>query len=298
MELRHIRYFMAAAEELNISRASRRLNVSQPAMSRLVHDLEDELGAPLFVRERFGLRLTAAGDRFLVYARQIQDLTAEAAQVIRNLPATSAALNIGFIASSLGSFLGDSLRCFRDSHPGIPVKIHELSPADQVVALRKRQIDLALIGNPCEGVLDEFEVRILFEMELQAVIPERHPLADRTKISLGELARENFIGYAEESFPGRNQTIITACKVAGFRPEIRHQAHSLVEVLAMIGAGSGVCLMPADVASLPHPNTVLLSVHEQLEPIRFAAAWRRNDERISLRQLLECLPDANDATRR
>lgn len=289
VELHHIRYFVAAAEELNISRASRRVHVSQPAMSRQIRDLEDELEAPLFVRLRFGLRLTAAGEKFLIYARQMLDICSEATRVIKKFPKAAAALNIGFIASSLGSFLGGTLRSFRERHPDILVKIHELSPAEQVVALRKRQIDLALLGNPCGAVMDEFAVRALFNLELRAVLPAQHALAGRQIINLRELAGDDFIGYNEQTFPGRNQTIANACAKARFRPTFRQHADSLVEVLAMIGSGVGVCLMPADVASLPHPNVAFVSVRQKLKPIQFSAAWRRDDERPMLKELLDCV---------
>ncbi|MEI6209870.1 MAG: LysR substrate-binding domain-containing protein [Desulfuromonadales bacterium] len=287
MELRHYRYFLAAAEELNISKASRRLNVSQPAMSRLIHDLEDELGSTLFNRERFGLSLTPAGEKLLVYARQILDLSNEALRALRNEPAAAPTIALGFIASSLGSFLGSALKSFRASHPEYTVKILELSPAEQGKALRKGQIDIALIGNPCGAVHDECETMVLYEMELEVVLPAGHHFAGKKRISLKDLQEEEFIGYSEESFPGRNQTIITACKVAGFIPHLKYQANSLVEVLAMIGAGTGVCLMPADVVSLPHPNSIFVPIREKLEPIRFTAAWRRGDERLIIKQLLE-----------
>jgi len=289
MELRHIRYFIAAAEELNISKASRRLNVSQPAMSRLIRDLESELGAQLFIRERFGLSLTTAGEKLLVYGRQILDICNEAQRVIGNLPEAGAALNIGFIASSLDPFLGEALRSFRELYPEMQVRIHELSPAEQAHALRKRLIDVALLGNPCGAVRDEFEVRNLFTLEEQAVIPAQHPLAGRKFIRVEELAGDDFIGYNEQSFPGRNKTIVDACMVGGFKPSFRYKTDSLVEVLAMIGSGAGVCLMPADVASLPHPHAVFIPVQEKLEPIQFSAAWRRDDERIPLRHLLDCI---------
>ncbi len=289
MELRHYRYFLAAAEELNISRASRRLNVSQPAMSRLIHDLEDELGSTLFTRERFGLALTPAGEKLLVYARQILDLSNEATRVLRNEPTAVPNIAIGFIASSLSSFLGSALKSFRVSYPDYTVKILELSPAEQGKALRKGQIDIALIGNPCGAVHDECETMVLYEMELEVVLPAGHRCAGRKRISLKDVQKEEFIGYREESFPGRNQTIITACKVAGFTPHLKYQANSLVEVLAMIGAGTGVCLMPADVASLPHPDSIFVPIREKLEPIRFTAAWRREDERPIIRQLLDRL---------
>jgi LysR family transcriptional regulator, benzoate and cis,cis-muconate-responsive activator of ben and cat genes len=293
MELRHYRYFLAAAEELNISKASRRLNVSQPAMSRLIRDLEDELGTPLFKRERFGLALTPSGEKLLTYARQILDLSNEAIRVIRNQPAITPGITIGFITSSLGSFLGVALRSFRDLHPDLMVTIHELSPADQVKALQKGQIDIALIGNPCGSVHDDFETCVLFEMPLGAVLPDGHRLAKRKRLSLKELEHDDFIGYSEESFTGRNQTIINACRVAGFKPSLKYQADSLVEVLTLIGAGTGVCLMPADVVSLPHPGTVYLPIREKLDQIRFTAAWRRDDERSLVDELITCLKDAN-----
>jgi len=287
MELRHIRYFTAAAEELNISRASRRLNVSQPAMSRLIHDLEAELGTVLFVRERFGLKLTTAGEKLLVYTHQILDITNEAVRVVGNMPGTDQALNIGFIALSIDSFLGAALRTFRDANPGVVVKIHELSPAAQVKALRKNQIDIALLDNPRGLVLDEFETTIIFEKQLMAVIPKTHHLAGRKRISLKELEKDEFIGYCEESFPGRNQAIVNACRVAGFKPYLRYQADSLVEVLAMIGSGAGVCLIPADVACMNHPGIKIITIRERLEPIRFTAAWRCDDERSIIGDLLE-----------
>lgn len=291
MELRHYRYFLAAAEELNISRASRRLNVSQPAMSRLIRDLEDELGAPLFKRERFGIALTPSGEKLLVYTRQILDLSNEAIRVLRNQPAQTPTISIGFITSSLGSFFGAALKSIRDAHPDLMVKIHELSPADQTKALHKGQIDIALIGNPCGSIHDEFETSVLFELALEAVLPAGHRLAKRKRLNLKELEQDDFIGYSDESFPGRNQTIINACRVAGFKPALKYHADSLVEVLTLIGADTGVCLMPADVISLPHPGTVFLPIREKLEPIRFTAAWRRNDDRPIVAELITCLKD-------
>lgn len=293
MELRHYRYFLAAAEELNISKASRRLNVSQPAMSRLIRDLEDELGMPLFKRERFGITLTPSGETFLSYARQILDLSNEATRVLRNQPAQNPTITIGFITSSLGSFFGAALKSIRDAHPDLMINIHELSPAEQAKALHKGQIDIALIGNPCGSVNDEFETSVLFELALEAVLPAGHRLAKRKRLNLKELEKDDFIGYSDGSFPGRNQTIINACRVAGFKPSLKYHADSLVEVLTLIGAGTGVCLMPADVISLPHPGTVLLPIRDKLEPIYFTAAWSRDDDRPIVAELITCLKNAH-----
>ncbi|SEM10083.1 DNA-binding transcriptional regulator, LysR family [Syntrophus gentianae] len=287
MELRHIRYFVAAAEELNISRASRRLNVSQPAMSHLIHDLEEELEAVLFVRERFGIRLTAAGEKFLVYAHQIIDLHNEAVRVVGNIPVSGNILNIGFVALPIISCLGAALRRFRESNPRMSVKIHELSPADQVRALRKKQIDVALFDNHGGVALDEFEKTALFEIHLIAVIPETHYLAGQKQISMKDLAKDEFIGYREDSYPKRNQAIISACLAAGgFKPDMHYHAASVVEVLAMIGSGAGVSLLPNDGSGISHPGVTLIAIKERLEPILFTAAWRRNYNRLIIDQLL------------
>jgi DNA-binding transcriptional LysR family regulator len=286
MELRHIRYFVAAAEELNISRASLRLNVSQPAVSRLIHDLEEELAAVLFVRERFGLRLTTAGEKFLAYAHQIIDLHNEAVRVVGNIPGSGNILNIGFVALPISSCLGAALRRFREMNPRMAVKVHELSPADQVAALRKKQIDIALFDNHGGVVLDEFEKTVLFEVHLIAVIPETHFLAGRKQISLKELAKDEFIGYREDSYPRRNQAIISACLAAGFKPDMHYHAGSVVEVLAMIGSGAGVSLLPKDVAVISHPGVTLIAIEERLEPIVYTAAWRRDYNRLIIDQLL------------
>jgi DNA-binding transcriptional LysR family regulator len=288
MELRHYRYFLAAAEELNISRASRRLNVSQPAMSRLIRDLECELGTPLFHRERFGVALTDAGKNLLIYARQILDISNEAVRVLQN-KTESQCITFGFITSSLGSFLGAALKAFHESFPKLTVEVRELSPAGQVTALRKGQIDIALVGNPFGSIQNEFKTVVLFEMQLEAVLPTTHQLAKMNEISLKVLEKEDFIGYREEYFPGRNQTIINACKLAGFKPLFAHQANSRVEILALIEAGSGVCLLPSDVVNLPHPNSIFIPLAEKIEPINFTAAWRKNDERPIVEILLELI---------
>jgi len=100
-------------------------------------------------------------------------------------------------------------------------------------------------------------------------------------------------GYSEESFPGSSQTIINACRMAGVNPSLKYQADSLMEVLTLIGAGTGICLMPADVISLPHPGTVFLPIKEKLDPIRFTAAWRRDNDRAVVDELITCFKDAN-----
>lgn len=292
MEMRHVRYFAAAAEEQNISKAARRLHVSQSAISRLIRDLEEELDTTLFIRERHGLSLTSAGDKLLVYAHQILRISDEAVTTIRGLSTASPSITIGFMASSAGLFFGSAIKAFAKTNPGIWIRFRELSPGDQLRLLRTRHIDIALIGNPSTTVAKEFTTTVLFEMEMMAVLPDTHPLARRKRIRLQELAHETFLGCNEEHYPGRNQTIAEACRLAGFTPVVGDQANSLLEVLTMVGTGRGVCLMPIDVVNLPHPGVVFLAVTDNLDLIRFTAAWRRDDDRPAVAQLVAALGHA------
>lgn len=182
---------------------------------------------------------------------------------------------------------GDKL--FFKNNPGVWIRFKELSPGAQIALLRKQQIDIALVGNPCGTVDEEFATKVLFEMEMRAVIPSSHPLAGRKCIGPKELTKDTFIGFNEENYPGRNHTIISACNVAGFNPDICGQVNSLLEVLTMVGTGRGVIAVPADVASLPHLGAVFVSVSEKIDPIRFTAAWRRDDNRQVISELIATL---------
>ena len=291
MELRHLRHFVAAAEELNLTRASQRLNISQPAVSRQIRELECELGAPLFVRQRFGLSLTPAGEKFFHSAQRILLDCDDAVRGFKEAASGRSELRIGFITTALSSFLGDALSRLNEDHPGLDVTVHEMPPGDQIRALRNRQIDIGFVGNPCDGLHAEFETCVVKDLRLQAALPALHRLSQRAEIVLEELKADNFIGYAEDKFPGRNRMINDACVVSGFHPKFAFKADSLMEAVGMIGMGKGVCLMPSDVVGLPHPNVVFIPLHDDLEPIHLAAAWLRTNTNTAIPKLLKCLLD-------
>src|SRR6185503_14597818 len=159
MELRHLRYFVTVAEELNISRASARLRISQPAVSRQLRDLEEELRVALFNREKHGLKLTPAGQAFLAHAR---DLLRRSGEAVKQMAAFNEqareTLTVGYIAPILSSTLTPALRSFSQAHPQAEIALREMSPAEQVKALRADRIDLALLGNPCAELDREFTI--------------------------------------------------------------------------------------------------------------------------------------------
>lgn len=289
MELRHLRYFVTVAEELNISRASARLRISQPAVSRQLRDLEEELRVSLFLREKHGLKLTPAGQSFLAHAR---DLLRRSGDAVKQMAAfgeqPKETLTVGYIAPVLSGVLTPALRRFSQARPHAEVALREMSPAEQVKALRAGRIDLALLGNPCPEVEREFLVTVLSRIPFAAVLPDNHLLALRKRIALAELEGESFIGFAEETFPGRNNTICTACQAAGFTPRFRHHVENLTALLALVAAGKGVTLAPAEVSQLAHPQAVFVPLKSPVSSVVSAAAQRKDDTNPLLKELLDC----------
>ncbi len=287
MELRHLRYFTAVAEELNFRRAAARLHVTQPALSRQIRDLEQELGVELIVRSTAGIALSPAGKAFLPDARRILQLSAESALSMRKFAACRhESLDIGYIAPALGSFLAGSLQIFSQRHPKVRVTLFELSPARQVEALRDGRLDIALLGYACADLSKEFDLFVIRRAPLCAVLPEGHSLAEEKKIRVADLARESFVGFSEDSFPGRNEAIAEVCRNEGFAPRFAAQADGLSSALAMIGSGSGVCLMPDEVEELPHRHTVFRPLAGKVA-IEFSAAVCVGEKRPLVRAILE-----------
>jgi DNA-binding transcriptional LysR family regulator len=277
MELRHLRYFVTVAEELNVSRASARLGISQPAVSRQLRDLEEELGVSLFLRTNSKLKLTAAGAAFLAHARDLLRRSKDAVNEMAAFrPKARRAINIGYLAPVLAT-LTPALRAFSAKHPDVEVGLREMAPGEQVQALRNRRIDLALPGNPCPELTDEFEVVVLQHIPFEVVLADNHLLALRKRVALIELKDETFIGFDEAAFPGRNDVICRACQQAGFTPRLRDRVESLSALLAKVAAGDGVTLTPREVGQLPHPGAVFIPLKPPGPSVASSAVFRKGE---------------------
>ncbi len=290
-----MRAFLVAAEEQSISRAARRLFVTQPAVSRLIRDMESQLGTKLFHRERRGLALTASGELLLPYARKILILYDEALQATAHESNAETTVNIGFIPASLDSFTAPMLRRLKEQCPWLQVQIHGMPPGEQIRSLRKSRIDLALVGTPCGTVMDEFETMVLRELPQRLILPSGHRLADQERVRLAEFRQDDFIGLSEDDFPGRNQMMQRACLRAGFAPKIVTQAGGLMSLLGMVGAGVGVGIVPSEVDSLPHPGVVFRQLADAVDAERFSVVWRRFDTSDAVRAVISALQGMREA---
>ncbi len=282
IEFRHLRYFVAVAEERNFTRAAARLHISQPTLGRQICDIESWLQVRLLNRVRGGLELTQAGQEFLEQATQLlngSDQLLAAMQHHSKRP-----LQIGYMASSLFGPVGEAIKRFQES---FPIHLVEASPGAQLELLRASKLDIAFIGHKRDKEPCDLAFHQLHDLELQAVLPSTHALADRSTVHLQELAGEPFVGLNEKLFPGRQTLIQDFCNQLGFSVEFAHIADGLVSLLALIGHGKGVSLIPADAATLPHPHAVFVPIKEKSVAIQFRAAVRRGKLRPEVRTLLK-----------
>lgn len=290
MELRHLRYFVAAAEAKSISRAAERLNISQPGVSRQIRNLEEELGVALFERNHRGLVATEPGQSALIQARHIlqtaEDLKLAMEGFRRPRPRS---IKVGFIATALPGFLAGAMRRFHRSHDDVCIEIHEKSPTDQQEALRTGALDLALLGSPCPELEREFRVEPILEIPMAVVLPDDHLLASRESLELAEIATEPFVSLHEKHFPGRPAMLAKLCQDAGFIPEVRQKAEGLQEMLGLVAGGAGVGVLPADVSSLPHPGVVFIRMQHPSLTLVSSAVWKSATENQDLLELVALL---------
>lgn len=248
MELRHLRYFIAVAEEGHITRAAGRLGIQQPPLSQQIRALETELDVQLFRRRPRGVELTQAGEALLTEARAVLDRAEHAASAARRAARGEAGrLGLGFTSSaSFHPLVPRIIREFRAASPLVSLTLDEAGTAELVEGLRAERIDAAFIRSPI-GPAADLTVHSLLEEEMVAALPGGHRLAARakTRLPLAGLESESFILYRRPLGPGLYDAIIVACQRAGFSPRIGQEAPRMLATLSLVAAGLGVTLIPA-----------------------------------------------------
>jgi len=285
MELRHLRYFVAAADALNISQAAKHLHVSQPPLSRQIRDLEQELGTALFDRAHKKLRLTPAGQYFLEEARKILSHAKRAARAAKAAGAGHAGeLTIGFLSPLGGLFLPEVLRSFRKKFPLVDVDLAEMVPREQLQALLDSQIDLAFVAAGEVQSASDFAFEPVMQVELQLALPPEHRLAELRKIPLAELDKERFIILKRSAAPATHDLLLRLCRSSGFEPNVVKQSDSARSILDLVAAGIGVSIVPEHFRRC-QSNLVLRQLTPKPPTIPLSMVWRKNDTSPTLESL-------------
>ena len=288
-DLRRLRYFVAVAEELHFGRAARRLNVSQPPLSVQIRTLEREIGTPLLIRTQRRVELTEAGRVLLEEARRLLD-QAEAAVVHARRAAEGAVgrLTIGFVSTVDYSILPPLVRRFRQKHPGIALKLLELTGDRQQALLQSGELDLGLSILPSPA--SSLTMRPVFREPLIAAVPANHPLAGRRRIALRSLAAEAFVQFPRELAPGLYDLAIAACQKAGFTPHLAQEAIQMQTILGLVAAGLGVALVPRCMSKLQRPDVRYLALDARGFEVETVSLWYSENRAPALAALIAELP--------
>ncbi len=243
MKLRHLEYFVAAAEDRNFTHAASRLNVSQPPFSKQIHDLEAELGIELFQRKQKGVALTLAGQSFLIDAKAIlQDCETAVHKAQRISRGEIGELAIGCLPPLTHGFLGRALELWRRTAKDIAVDCVEMDGKAQEVALLEGRIDLGLLMRGHRPLLELLRVQHLLDYPAMVALPRGHPLAERLAVPLALLHSEPLIGL-NRLCPSYNEWLRMACRREGFVPKLVKEAHAASSALAFVTAGFGLAVV-------------------------------------------------------
>jgi LysR family hca operon transcriptional activator len=270
MELRHLRYFTAVAAEGSFNRAAQRLHLTQPALSRQIRDLEDELGVPLFVRGNNAITLTAAGEIFFEEAREILARATRAVERVRG-EAGGGTLRVGYAPSLTAGILPAVLEKFCSRTPRVRVELSDLSTMEMLEQAGQGRLDLVLtvrLDRPGARALQWTEVR---RLPLVAVMPRTHPLARLQRVPPRRLKDEPFAGYARAEYPEFWVQMRAAFKPFGFVPRAGVMADGISSLLAALQAGQNIAVLPVSVTPLLPPSLVFRPFSPALPPIPVVA---------------------------
>ncbi len=277
MELRHLRYFVAVAEELHLGRAAERLRIAQPPLSRQIRDLEREVGTPLFERVPRGVELTPAGRAFLPEAR-LTLAQAERAQrtARRAAQGETGRLRVGFVETAAdAAVLPDVLGFFRMHLPDVGVSLFEMDALQQAEALRTERIDLGILHSLPTDAAQWLRVEPVYDDPIVAAVPQTHALAGRARLTLKELATESFVLFPRPTAPVLYDALIARCRAAGFSPRVVQEAAGWHTLAGLVAAGVGVAFVPESLAELRRPGVVYTPLPGLKVELRMVAAWKR-----------------------
>ncbi len=315
MELRHLRYFTAVAENLNFSEASRRIHVAQPAISQTILDLEDELGVRLLVRDRRTVRLTAAGEIFRREALETLRRNEAAVRLTKRASLGEVGrLRIGFTGSAVAAFLPGLVHEYHRRFPDVELTLLELTNTQQLEAFDQGRIDIGFSGALTAERSKEFHEEPVYTDYLYLALPSGHPLtqnlADDGTVSIKRLAAERFVLLARQAAPALYDEKLAFCRRAGnFSPQVVNEPDRTSTVLLLVESGIGVSIVAGCVRHLVRASGLV--VFCRLQPastyVELRLRWRRGQpssptveafrklvqsQREAIRTLMEPRPSA------
>lgn len=282
IELRHLRYFVAVAEELHFGRAALRLHLAQPPLSQQIRKLEEILGYALFTRTSRAVRLTSAGEVFLERARRTLRNVEEDLEEARSIGRGEVGfLRVGFIGSAMLTPLPAMLGKYRRRYPKVHLQLHESYTSRVLSLIADETIDAGFLRDG--GPTPDFEIEPLFSEPFIAVVPRGHRLAGSKAITADKLRDEPFVFFPPSAGAHAYENGIAPCVERGFRPRVVQEAPQWLTLLRLVGAGLGVTIGPACVRQIASDDVVCLNLSGTQARSDIELAYRSGEDRAIVR---------------
>jgi DNA-binding transcriptional LysR family regulator len=287
LELRHLRYFVAVAEELHFARAAQRLHMSQPPLSQQIRRLEEIVGCPLFARTSRWVKLTPAGETLLERARRVLRNVQRDIQDVRSVgEGEVGTLNVGFVGSAMLTTLPETFREFRETFPGVSLRLCESFTSQVLEGLQNGTLDAGILRD--SDPVDSVNVTTLFSESYVAVLPGTHRCARQKSISPGTLRDEPFVYYPRSAGTRAFEKPFTVFEEYGFRPQIVQEASHWVSILRLVGAGLGVSIAPACVQRLASTEVVCVPLRHAKVTSNIELGLVKGDRRPIVEHFVKC----------
>jgi len=288
MELRHLRYFVAVAEAENVSCAALKLHVSQPALSRQIRDLEEELGFLLLERRAKSVRLTEAGRAFLTEACAVLQRAEDAVKAARAIATGGGELHVGYAPSPTARILPAALRAFQTELPNVRVKLHDLSTEEMLAGLRDGRLQIAFVVRLTPAMLRGLRFEELARDSICLAVAPKHPLARRRTVTLAEAAREPLITYSRKDYPEAHEMLDVMFAGIKGKPRIAEEHDSVSSLIAAVESGAGVALAPQSLTCTAGPRLKLIPLSPAPDPLVIGAAWTKEGLTAAAERFLKC----------
>ena len=290
MELRHLRYFVAVAEEQNLSRAAIKLHISQPPLSRQIRDLEEELGIALFDRGSKPLRLTEAGRVFLAEARMLLQHAEDAVHKVKAVAGGERGeIHVGYAPSLTVELLPRALKRFRETSPGVRVQLHDLSTQEMLHGLREGKLQVALLVRVPSQALTGLDFEELQRHRVCVAMHPAHPLAQARRVGLEHVARERLVAFTLADYPEHQAWIAGLFAPLKRSPQIVEEHDSITSLIAAVESGRGVAVLAQPFNGLASPRLKIRPLQPAPPPLAVGIAYRKKSRSKTTGNFIEAV---------
>jgi DNA-binding transcriptional LysR family regulator len=286
MELRHLRYFLAVAEDLHFGRAAERIHIAQPPLSQQIKQLETEIGVQLFKRTKRNVELTEAGKVFQREAYAVLERLDKGVLKAQLADRGEAGwIGIAFLSSINYEVLPNVIRKFRNHYPNIEMFLQEKNDADQNQALLERRVHVGFTRFPIAN--EELESKVILRENVIIAMPASHPLANKPKIRLADLANESFIMFSQNQPSAYADYLSRLCAEAGFQPRVVQNVGEMQTAIGLVAAEIGIIAVPSSIQNLKREGVVYRSLDNLNATIEITVQYRKDETSPVLQRFLE-----------